>query len=191
MVELNSTNLAVGASAVVDMSNRLGEAGVPVNLVVSLDPVSQAVATGRVTRLINLYLPGGSGVAVVRGRGFRGSLQNINVAKQDAVVDIPILGDVKKADRQGLVADLDHALLPNMTNLYSEAMNLEYDPGNKVSVPYAWGTTGLCYRSDLVGETPDSWMDLLQPAAALKGKVTMLSTDRWLMGATELPAPLP
>lgn len=86
----------------------------------------------------------------------------------------------------GLVAALDHAKIPNLKNLYPEAMNLAYDPGNRYSVPYAWGTTGLCYRSDLVGEAPDSWMDLLQPAAELKGKVTMLSTDRWLMAAAFL-----
>ena len=83
----------------------------------------------------------------------------------------------------GLVAELDHSMIPNMANLYPEAMSLEYDPGNTVSLPYAWGTTGLCYRSDLVSGAPDSWMDLLQPSDALKGKVTMLSTDRWLMGA--------
>lgn len=86
----------------------------------------------------------------------------------------------------GLVAELDHAKIPNMKNLYPEAMKLDYDPGNTVSVPYAWGTTGLCYRSDLVEGTPDSWMDLLKPADALKGKVTMLSTDRWLMAAAFL-----
>ncbi|WP_340116767.1 spermidine/putrescine ABC transporter substrate-binding protein [Pelagibius sp. 7325] len=86
----------------------------------------------------------------------------------------------------GLVAELDHAKIPNMKNLYPEAMKLEYDPGNTVSVPYAWGTTGLCYRADLVSGTPDSWMDLLKPADALKGKVTMLSTDRWLMAAAFL-----
>jgi len=86
----------------------------------------------------------------------------------------------------GLVAELDHAMIPNMKNLYSEAMSLEYDPGNTVSLPYAWGSTGLCYRSDLVSGTPDSWMDLLRPSDALKGKVTMLSTDRWLMGAALL-----
>ena len=51
-------------------------------------------------------------------------------------------------------------------------------------MPYAWGTTGLCYRSDLVtGTPPDGWSDLLAPDPALKGKITMLSTDRWLMGA--------
>lgn len=86
----------------------------------------------------------------------------------------------------GLIAELDHAMIPNLKNLYPEAEKLEYDPGNTASVPYAWGTTGLCYRSDLVAGTPDSWMDLLQPADALKGKVTMLSTDRWLMAAAFL-----
>jgi hypothetical protein len=74
---------SLGATAVVDMSNKLSDSGVPVTLVVSLDPISGITATGRVQRLINLYLPEGSGVAVSRGRTFRGTLQNINVAKTD------------------------------------------------------------------------------------------------------------
>lgn len=83
----------------------------------------------------------------------------------------------------GLIADLDPAKIPNLANLYPEAQNLSYDPGNHFSVPYAWGTTGLCYRSDLVSPEPTSWMDMLKPADALKGKITMLKTDRWLMAA--------
>lgn len=86
-------------------------------------------------------------------------------------------------DKLGLVAKLDHAKIPNLSNLYTEAGSLNHDPGNTFSVPYAWGTTGLCYRSDLVSGEPDSWNDLLKPAAALKGKVTMLATDRWLLAA--------
>ncbi len=86
----------------------------------------------------------------------------------------------------GLVAEIDHNQVPNMTNLYPEAMALEYDPGNTFSVPYAWGTTGLCYRSDMVSGTPASWNDLLQPSEDLSGKITMLSTDRWLLGAAFL-----
>jgi spermidine/putrescine transport system substrate-binding protein len=86
-------------------------------------------------------------------------------------------------NKLGLSAKIDHGQVPNMANLYSEAGNLAYDPGNTFSVPYAWGTTGLCYRSDLVSGEPSSWNDLLQPADALKGKVTMLATDRWLMAA--------
>ncbi len=82
----------------------------------------------------------------------------------------------------GIAAELDHALIPNLANLYPEAAELAYDPGNAYSVPYAWGTTGLCYRADLM-EAPTSLMDLLQPAEAVSGKTTMLSTDRWLMAA--------
>lgn len=86
----------------------------------------------------------------------------------------------------GLAETLDHAKLPNLANLYPEATKLAHDPGNAFSVPYAWGTTGLCYRSDLVAETPDSWENLLKPPADLVGKTTMLSTDRWLLGAAFL-----
>ncbi len=64
-----------------------------------------------------------------------------------------------------LIAPLDAAKIPNLANLYPEARALAYDPGNAHSVPYAWGTTGLCYRSDLVKTAPTSWMDLLQPSA--------------------------
>ena len=83
----------------------------------------------------------------------------------------------------GLAAALDHGQIPNLANLYPEAAKLGYDEGNRHSVPYAWGTTGLCYRSDMVSGSPDSWNDLLKPAEALRGKITMLSTDRWLLGA--------
>ncbi|MCB9957523.1 MAG: spermidine/putrescine ABC transporter substrate-binding protein [Rhodospirillaceae bacterium] len=83
----------------------------------------------------------------------------------------------------GLTAELNHDLIPNAANLYPEAQNLEYDPGNTFSMPYAWGTTGLCYRADLVETAPTSWTDLLDPPADLAGEVTMLSTDRWLMAA--------
>lgn len=82
-----------------------------------------------------------------------------------------------------LSAPIDSGQVPNMANLYPEAMTLAYDPGNTFSAPYAWGTTGLCYRADLVDGSPDSWNDLLNPSDDLKGKVTMLATDRWLMAA--------
>lgn len=86
----------------------------------------------------------------------------------------------------GLAEQLDHAKIPNIANLYPEARQLSHDAGNVFSIPYTWGTTGLCYRSDLVAQTPDSWMDLLAPSDDLKGKTTMLATDRWLLGAAML-----
>jgi len=71
----------------------------------------------------------------------------------------------------GLLQPLDESLIPNEENLYAEAQELAYDPGNTFSMPYAWGTTGLCYRSDLVPTAPTSWNDLLKPE--YKGKFVM------------------
>lgn len=85
----------------------------------------------------------------------------------------------------GLAEQLVHDKIPNLANLYTEATELAHDPGNMFSLPYAWGTTGLCYRSDLV-DTPTSWYDLLRPAADVAGKTTMLATDRWLLAAGQL-----
>jgi spermidine/putrescine transport system substrate-binding protein len=89
-------------------------------------------------------------------------------------------------NKLGLAAELDHGKIQNIKNLYPEAMQLQHDAGNKFSIPYAWGTTGICYRSDLVKTEPASWNDLLSPPDDVKGKETMLSTDRWLMAAAFL-----
>ncbi len=79
-----------------------------------------------------------------------------------------------------LLQPLEKSMIPNESNLYPEATTLAYDTGNAYSMPYAWGTTGLCYREDLMAKAPTSWNDLLTPAADVTGKTTMLATERWL-----------
>jgi spermidine/putrescine transport system substrate-binding protein len=103
-------------------------------------------------------------------------------ASADSGIDVAFMsGQYAQAlGEQGLLEPLEKSLIPNEKNLYPEAMELAYDEGNVYSEPYAWGTTGLCYRPDLTGYAPTSWNDLLNPKPELVGKTTMLSTDRWL-----------
>lgn len=68
--------------------------------------------------------------------------------------------------REGLLAELDHAMLPNLRNLAANFRDLAYDPGNRYSIPFNWGTTGLVYRSDLVAEPVRRWADLWDPRYA-------------------------
>ena len=82
---------------------------------------------------------------------------------------------------QGVAAEIDHSKIPNLANLYPQANQLGYDPGNTYSVPYTWGTTGICYRTDLVSQAPSSWEIFNSPPGDLTGKMTMLGTDRWLL----------
>lgn len=103
-------------------------------------------------------------------------------ASADPGIDVAFVsGQYAQAlDEQKLLFHLDKSLIPNESNLYPEATELAYDKGNVYSEPFAWGTTGLCYRPDLTGYEPTSWDDLLNPKDELVGKTTMMATERWM-----------
>ncbi|MED7926815.1 spermidine/putrescine ABC transporter substrate-binding protein [Nonomuraea sp. LP-02] len=103
-------------------------------------------------------------------------------ASGDSGIDVAFVsGQYAQAlNEQGLLEPIHAELVPNLANLFPEAAQLSYDKGNKYSVPYTWGTTGICYRSDLVKSVPTSWNDLLKPPAWADKKVTMMTTERWL-----------
>ncbi len=77
--------------------------------------------------------------------------------------------------QEKMLSELDHSLLPNIKNLDSKMLNASYDPGNRYSMPYMWGATGLAYNSKFVkpGQVV-SWKDMLRPE--FKGKI-ILSDD--------------
>jgi len=89
---------------------------------------------------------------------------------------------VEVLQKMGLLAELDHNQIPNLKLLYPEAFDLSYDPGLKYSVPFTWGVTGICYRSDKVAK-PESWKDIVEPSDEVKGRFTLLGEDRWLLAA--------
>lgn len=100
----------------------------------------------------------------------------------DSGIDVAFVsGQYAQAlNEAGLLEPISRELVPNLENLYPQAEELSYDKGNVYSVPYTWGTTGICYRSDLVDAEPTSWNDILEPDPEYSGKITMLSTERWL-----------
>ena len=71
----------------------------------------------------------------------------------------------------GLLAEIDYRNVPNFKNISANFRDLSYDPGNRHSVPFNWGTTGLLVRSDLVAEPVTRWADLWDERYA--GKVAV------------------
>ena len=69
---------SLGAGAVVDVAHQLNDAGVPVSLLIALDPVSSASVSPNVRRAVDYYVHG-SGVPLASQPGFHGQLQNIDV----------------------------------------------------------------------------------------------------------------
>jgi hypothetical protein len=69
-----------GALDAVLMADKIGKAGVPVSLVVTLDPAYKpTVTSSNVLHVINLYMPDGVGKKVIKGTAYRGVIQNIDV----------------------------------------------------------------------------------------------------------------
>lgn len=78
-----------------------------------------------------------------------------------------------------LLAEIDLHHLPNFKNVSANFRDLAYDPGNKHSIMFEWGTTGLIVRQDLVEQPITRWADLWdQPYA---GKIGIWPLQRPLI----------
>lgn len=61
---------------------------------------------------------------------------------------------------EDMLEPLNFENIPNFQYIMEDFKNLEYDPENRYSVPYTWGTVGVLYNTSIIKETPDSWEDL-------------------------------
>lgn len=84
---------------------------------------------------------------------------------------------------EGLLAELDHSLIPNMSLIEPQFLNLAFDPGNRYSIPKDYGTTGFGYRSELVSEEMTSWEDFFRLAPKYSGRYTVLDSPPEVVGA--------
>ncbi|WP_447980332.1 polyamine ABC transporter substrate-binding protein [Candidatus Nitrospira bockiana] len=82
--------------------------------------------------------------------------------------------------RLGLLADLDLSKIPNAALVLDDLKRLPFDPENRHSVPYLWGTVGIGYDSEAVAETPDSWDVLWDPR--YQGRISVLNDQREVFG---------
>jgi putrescine transport system substrate-binding protein len=73
-----------------------------------------------------------------------------------------------------LIEPLRQDLIPNLTNLDREFVDTDYDPGNRYTVPWQWGTTGIGFNRRRAGDGVNSWSAVFQPSAAMGGHVTLL-----------------
>jgi spermidine/putrescine transport system substrate-binding protein len=84
--------------------------------------------------------------------------------------------------KNGLLAPLRKENIPNMKNIDPKFGNREYDPGNKYTAPYQWGTVGLFIRKK-PGETIDeTWGLIFDPKKSI-GSFLMIDDSRAAVGA--------
>jgi len=86
--------------------------------------------------------------------------------------------------REGLVQEIDLANIPNIENVAERWRGLDFDPENRYTVPYLWGTTGVAYNVEKVGEI-NSWEDVFNydgPVAWIADIRTMFSVALKMLG---------
>ncbi len=77
---------------------------------------------------------------------------------------------------EDMLAELDLVKIPNAKHVDERFMGLEYDPENKYSLPYKWGTVGILYNTALVEDVVDSWDILWDPKYSKE--ILMLDSQR-------------
>lgn len=87
---------------------------------------------------------------------------------------------VERLIANDLLAELDLASMPNFANVKESLKNPNYDPDNKHSVPYMWGTLGILYNTEMVEEEITSWSALFDTKYA--GNVIMMNSMRDTIG---------
>jgi spermidine/putrescine transport system substrate-binding protein len=98
------------------------------------------------------------------------------------VSDVVVLENqlIPGAVKEGLLAEIDLAQVPNFKNISANFRDLAYDPGNRHAIPYSWGTTGLVVRSDLIETPVTRWADLWKPE--YQGKLIAWPLSRYVIG---------
>ena len=81
---------------------------------------------------------------------------------------------------EGMLEELDYSRIPNFALIDERFRNLPYDPENKYTVPYTWGTLGIIYNTAMVDGELDSWSTLYDDEYA--GNVLLINNSRDALG---------
>jgi spermidine/putrescine-binding protein len=86
---------------------------------------------------------------------------------------------IQRLIAEDALLELDLSKVPNIEFLTDEVRNLPFDPENKYSVPYFWGSVGIVYNTNVVDEEDlktEGWNILKDPKYA--GKLYMYDSER-------------
>ena len=108
----------------------------------------------------------------------------IEMGGADFDVIVPSDYMVARLIDEGLLAELNYDNIPNYALIGDQYKGLSYDPENKYTVPYTWGTLGIIYNTTMVDEEITSWDAMFDTKYA--GQVLMINNSRDAMAAALL-----
>jgi spermidine/putrescine transport system substrate-binding protein len=118
--------------------------------------------------------------AVIQGDApFYAAIEPLLSAQEATGYDIVVMTNgwyLTQLINSNFLVELDHSKLPNFANYASDLVkNPNYDPGNKYSVTWQTGFTGIAYNTKFIDRPITSFNDLADPA--FKGHVGMMNDN--------------
>ncbi|MTD41613.1 extracellular solute-binding protein [Erwinia sp. CPCC 100877] len=96
-------------------------------------------------------------------------------------ITIPSEYMIQKMMKKDMLLPIDHKKLTGLNNIDERFLNLDFDPQNKYSIPYFWGTLGIIYNDKFIDENQiKHWDDLFKPE--LKDNVMLIDGAREVIG---------
>jgi len=84
---------------------------------------------------------------------------------------------------EGMVQELDYNVITNIKNMEPLNVNQYFDPDQKYTVPWFWGTSGFAVDTSVVTDVQSSWSMMFDPNSPYCGKISMLDDERETIGA--------
>lgn len=110
----------------------------------------------------------------------------IKLKSSDCVYDMCFPSEyiIEQLIASDLLLPLDMDKIPNAKNIMQDKLEItnSFDPGNKYSLPYMWGTVGILYNTTMVEEPVTSWGILWDEKYA--GQIWMYDSVRDSIGIT-------
>ena len=102
-------------------------------------------------------------------------------------VDVIIPSDymIARMIQEGMLLELNYENIPNYQHIDPSFKGMEYDPQEKYTVPYAWGTVGIVYNTKYVAEEDLTGWELLWNEK-YDDKILMYDNSRDAFGIAEL-----
>jgi len=84
---------------------------------------------------------------------------------------------------EGMVMELDYSIITNISNMEPLNVNQYFDPEQKYTVPWFWGTSGFAVDTNAVTDYTNSWSMMFDPNSPYCGQISMLDDPRESIGA--------
>jgi len=87
---------------------------------------------------------------------------------------------------EGLVQEVNASEMPNFANVEERWKFPEWDPEQKYTVPFHWGTASVAYRRDLYGKDLISYAEFFRPAEELRGRLVAFKSPEEIVNQAHL-----